>query len=147
MIRTSAFFGPWDRYNFAWSVLEHLRAGLPFGASTDIVSPTFVPDVCHAALDLLIDGETGIWHLANAGAISWHDFALLIAARAGEDPGLIFASESGTPRNTALASLHGALLRPLDSALSDYLRDVADQPPAGAGDAPLHSAAAATRVA
>ena len=37
--------------------------GEPVSASrASIVSPTFVPDLCHAALDLLIDGETG--HLA-----------------------------------------------------------------------------------
>src|SRR5205085_8825757 len=78
VIRTSAFFGPWDRHNFAWSALEHLRMRQPFCASTDIVSPTFVPDLCHAALDLLIDGETGLWHLANQGAVSWVALALTI---------------------------------------------------------------------
>jgi dTDP-4-dehydrorhamnose reductase len=27
-----------------------------------------------AALDLFIDGERGIWHLANGGAITWYAF-------------------------------------------------------------------------
>jgi dTDP-4-dehydrorhamnose reductase len=142
IVRTSAFFGPWDRHNFAWAVLEHLRAGKPFGASTDIVSPTFVPDLCHAALDLLIDGETGLWHLANQGAISWYDLALTIAARTGLDASLIFTCESPVRRNTALASIRGALLRPLDRALADYLRDVSEAPPASAPAKTLHSAAA-----
>ena len=141
VVRTSAFFGPWDRHNFAWSVLEHLRAGRPFGASTDIISPTSVPDLCHAVLDLLIDGETGLWHLANAGAISWYDFALTIAECTGYDRGLIFASEGQIRRNTALASVHGALLRPLHAALADYLRDVEAGPPTRAGGIPVHSAA------
>lgn len=145
MIRTSAFFGPWDRYNFAWAVLEHLRAGKPFGASTDIVSPTFVPDLCHAALDLLIDGETGLWHLANQGAISWYVFALAIASRAGLDASLVFASESPVRRNTALASRRGTLLRPFDQALADYLRDIAGAPP-GAGAPQPHSAAATIAI-
>jgi dTDP-4-dehydrorhamnose reductase len=146
LIRTSAFFGPWDRHNFAWSVLEHLRAGQPFGASADIVSPTFVPDLCHAALDLLIDGETGLWHLANAGSISWYDFAVMIAEYMGCDPGLIFACESDTQRNTSLASVHGALLRPLEAALADYLRDVCNEPPAEPAAPPLHSAATIAAV-
>jgi dTDP-4-dehydrorhamnose reductase len=142
VIRTSAFFGPWDPHNFAWAVLEHLRAGKPFGASTDIVSPTFVPDLCHAALDLLIDGETGLWHLANQGEINWYDLALTLAAWAGLDASLIFACESPVRRNTALASMRGTLLRPLDRALADYLRDVTDAPPVGAPAKMPHSAAA-----
>lgn len=142
VIRTSAFFGPWDRHNFVWAALEHLRAGRPFGASTDIVSPTFVPDLCHAALDLLIDGETGLWHLANQGAVSWYELALTVAERAGLDAELIFASGGPARRNTALASMRATLLRPLDQALSDYLRDVGAEPPVAAPAPGCYSAAA-----
>jgi dTDP-4-dehydrorhamnose reductase len=126
IVRTSAFFGPWDRYNFAWAVLEKLARGEPFSASDgEVVSPTFVPDLCHAVLDLLIDGETGIWHLANQGATDWWSFARAIAEKAGFDPDLVFAHAAGRPpRLTALASERGRLLRPLDEALDDYLRDV-----------------------
>jgi dTDP-4-dehydrorhamnose reductase len=125
IVRTSAFFGAWDRYNFAWSVIEALRQGIPLSASaSEFVSPTFVPDLCHAALDLLIDGETGIWHLANQGGLSWQAFARVIAQEAGLDADLIFATEAGPVRNTALVSERGALLRPLESALAAYVRDV-----------------------
>jgi dTDP-4-dehydrorhamnose reductase len=125
IIRTSAFFGPWDRHNFAWSVLEAVRRGEPVSACANtMVSPTFVPDLCHAALDLLIDGETGLWHLANEGALSWFAFARAIAQGAGLDADLIFARESGPSRNTALASMRGTMLRPLEPALADFLRDV-----------------------
>ncbi|HYI48463.1 MAG TPA: family 1 glycosylhydrolase [Allosphingosinicella sp.] len=142
VIRTSAFFGPWDRHNFAWSVLDALRRGEPFSASAnDLVSPTFVPDLCHAALDLLIDGETGIWHLANQGATSWFAFARAIACGADLDADLIFARESGPPRNTALASMRGNLLRPLEPALADFLRDVGTVTPAAPRAPALHSAA------
>src|SRR3546814_11519454 len=58
-----------------------------------MVSPTFVPDLCHAALDLLLDGETGIWHLANAGALSWHEFATKVADGAGYDTSLVRSEE------------------------------------------------------
>jgi len=125
IVRTSAFFGAWDRYNFAWSVIEALRSGVPMSASaSETVSPTFVPDLCHAALDLLIDGETGIWHLANQGALSWYAFARAVAQEAGLDANLIFATETGPACNTALVSERGVLLRPLKSALADYVRDV-----------------------
>ena len=138
IIRTSAFFGPWDRHNFAAKVIEALRRGEPVSASaSERVSPTFVPDLCHAVLDLLIDGETGLWHLANAGTTSWFEFARAIAEGAGLDPNLVFAHDTEPPRNTALTSVRGAIMRPLDAALASYLGDVA----APAGD---HSAASAT---
>ncbi|HEV7661251.1 MAG TPA: family 1 glycosylhydrolase [Allosphingosinicella sp.] len=142
VIRTSAFFGSWDRHNFAWQVLDALRRGEPVSASaSDIVSPTFVPDLCHAALDLLIDGETGLWHLANQGALSWFAFARAIAEAAGLHADLIFARESYPARNTALASMRGTMLRPLDAALADFLRDVGAAGGATPPPAAIHSAA------
>lgn len=125
IIRTSAFFGPWDRYNFAWAVMEALRRGEPVSASaSEIVSPTFVPDLCHAALDLLIDGETGIWHLTNQGELSWYDLAREIAMGAGLDTSLIFAREMTPVRRTSLVSERGALLRPLGVAIGAWLDEV-----------------------
>jgi len=127
---------------FSSDLVEAVRRGEPVSACADtMVSPTFVPDLCHAALDLLIDGETGLWHLANEGALSWFAFACAIAQGAGLDVDLIFARESGPARNTALASMRGNMLRPLEPALADYLRDVG----AAGGAAPpapaIHSAA------
>lgn len=126
IVRTAAFFGPWDRYNFAWMVLDRLSRGLTVEASaTSVMSPTFVPDLCHATLDLLLDGDAGIWHLANQGSPSWHGFAQAIAEQAGYDPAMIVRTEE-EQANTALASTRGAILRPLDHAIRDYVRDVAD---------------------
>jgi dTDP-4-dehydrorhamnose reductase len=124
MVRTSAFFGPWDEYNFAWSVIDRLRRGERMTASRDMVSPTFVPDLCHAMLDLLIDGETGIWHLANEGETSWFDFGRAIADSAGLDADMIVAEETSPPRSTALASERGTLLRPLGAALRCFVEDI-----------------------
>jgi len=126
IVRTSAFFGPWDVHNFAWSVLGALgRDESVLACPQTSVSPTFVPDLCHAVFDLLIDGETGIWHLANEGEISWHEFARLLAEGAGFDPGLVRAEEGTDRASTALASERGTLLRPLDRAVQAYLADVA----------------------
>ena len=58
-------------------------------AGTDIVSPTYVPDLVHEVLNLLIDGAAGLWHLANPGALSWDDLALRAARLAGYDEDLI----------------------------------------------------------
>lgn len=125
VLRTSAFFGPWDRHNFAWHTLSALARGETVTAcSRTRVSPTFVPDLCHAALDLLIDGETGIWHLANEGELSWFDFARRVAEVAGYDPELVVAQDGPEALSTALTSKRGMMLRSFDSALEDFLRQV-----------------------
>jgi dTDP-4-dehydrorhamnose reductase len=124
--RTSAFFGPWDSHNFVWSTLRALAHGERVEASADVVSPTYVPDLAHIVLDLLIDGATGIWHLANPGEISWHGLAMALAQRAGLDARLIdlpHEHRREPVRNTALTSARGVLLPPLESALERYFRD------------------------
>jgi len=131
VIRTSAFFGPWDEYNFVTIALRQLAAGNTFVAAEDaIVSPTYVPDLVNASLDLLIDHECGVWHLANKSEIAWADLARLAADLAGVNPERIEArpmEELGfvAPRPTysALGSQRGGLLPDLDDAISRYLSD------------------------
>lgn len=123
IIRTSSFFGPWDRGNFLFKTLKGLSRREPVVASgKTIVSPTYVPDLVHASLDLLLDEEKGIWHLTNEGAISWHDLAAGIADRAKLDKSSISKPERETPADTSLTSSRGLLLRPLDHALDDFMR-------------------------
>ena len=129
VIRTSAFFGPWDQYNFPSVVLRSLLRGQGFTAINDLtVSPTYVPDLVNATLDLLIDGEAGVWHLVNRGAITWSHFAHQVADRARVDSGrLVTASwrslglAARRPSNSALSSERGVLLPSLDDALDRYL--------------------------
>ncbi len=123
IVRTSAFFGPWDRYNFLVSTIESLRRGEEvFASDTSVVSPTYVPDLVHATLDLLLDEERGIWHLTNQGAVSWHELAREIADRANLDSRRVVAPDSAeAPSDTSLSSSRGLLLRPLDEALGDFL--------------------------
>lgn len=129
VIRTSAFFGPWDDFNFLARLLRTLEEEASFPAPADsVVSPTYVPDLVHATLDLLIDGASGIWHLANRGALSWSEFAKEAAQRSGRDVGLIEPVRTAElwrpavrPTYSALASSRGQLMRPLDEALTAYL--------------------------
>jgi dTDP-4-dehydrorhamnose reductase len=131
VIRTSAFFGLWDEYNFVTIALRALASGKKFRAASDaIISPTFVPDLVHAALDLLIDNERGIWHLANQGETSWADLARRAAEAAGLDASLVEAclTESLSlpaprPLYSALTSERGLLLPSLDDALARYARE------------------------
>lgn len=127
VVRTSAFFGPWDRYNFVWNTLRALHRGQDVTASDDaVVSPTYVPDLVHATLDLMLDGEHGIWHLANEGQVSWNKLARWVAESANLNANLVQAPERGPVANNALSSARGLLLRPLDQAIGDYIRHAID---------------------
>jgi dTDP-4-dehydrorhamnose reductase len=129
VIRTSAFFGPWDEYNFVTYALRTLSSGQRFVAANDaVVSPTYVPDLVHASLDLLIDREQGVWHLANTGAISWANLAQHAAELAGVDPGGLEGCPTAClglpaqrPLYSVLSSERGILLPSLDDALARYL--------------------------
>jgi len=123
VIRTSAFFGPWDRYNFVWSILNALSRGDGVEASADRVSPTYVPDLVNTSLDLLIDGGAGLWHMANLGEVSWRDLAAMAAERAGFDPGLVAEAGDGPALSTALATERGILMPGLESALDRFFAD------------------------
>jgi len=122
IIRTSAFFGPWDRYNFLFNTLDRLKKGKDVVASDrQVVSPTYVPDLVHAALDLLLDGEKGIWHLTNQGAISWYDLAREVAGLAHLPVNKVRSGSEEKPADTSLTSHRGLLLRPLNRALEECL--------------------------
>ena len=131
VVRTSAFFGPWDAHNFVTLALSRLAAGLPFEAANDqVVSPTYVPDLVHACLDLLIDGEQGLWHLANEGAVTWLELAERAAVAAGVSAECLegrstaeLGLAAARPRYGALGSERGWLLPSLDVALGRYLMD------------------------
>ena len=131
VVRTAAFFGPWDRHNFVTLALQALRRGEAFSAADDqCVSPTYVPDLVQATLDLLVDGEHGIWHLANRGAVTWAGLARLAAKAASLDTRLVRAVPStqlhlpaARPPYCALASERGRLMPALEDALARYVTD------------------------
>ncbi len=142
VIRTSAFFGPWDNSNFLACLFDALDRGVSFNAAADCtVSPTYVPDLVHAALDLLIDGEHGIWHLVNRGAVTWFEFGQQAAALANRPTQLIrpvtTAQAWGAARRpvySALSSARGLVLPPIEQALAAYHRDTNEArglPPTG----------------
>jgi dTDP-4-dehydrorhamnose reductase len=133
VIRTAAFFGPWDRFNFVAAARAAIGAGAVFAAADDVwVSPTYVPDLAHAVLDLLLDGEEGVWHLANDAAVTWYELARRTAALTGRAdaleliqgaPARALGWHAQRPAFSALGSTRGQMLGSLDEALRQCLRD------------------------
>ena len=131
VIRPGELFGPGDDVTLLTAALSALAAGRTFRVADDlVVSPAYVPDLVHTALDLLIDGERGIWHLANAGATTWADLARHAARLAGLDARKVVgrpARELGLlaprPAYSVLGSERGTLLPTLEEALVGYARE------------------------
>jgi len=129
VVRTSSFFGPWDEHNFLIKALRTLLAGQSFTAPDDlIVSPTYVPDLVEVCLDLIIDGESGIWHLTNGQPLCWMELAHRAALAARIDPSRLAARPAREcnflaprPSYSALKSDRAILLPTLDDALHRFL--------------------------
>jgi dTDP-4-dehydrorhamnose reductase len=129
-VRTAGFFGAWGRGDFLTDSLTALARGQRATALEDVVvSPTYLPDLVDASLDLFIDDCTGIVHLVNRGVVSWAEFAmqgakaLTLNARrlvpvALRDCGL----PAPRPRYSALASERAWIMPTLENALMRYAR-------------------------
>lgn len=96
-------------------------------ASNCVISPTYVPDLVRATLDLVIADEAGLWHLVSAGALSWADFAGALGrsitlplgsidVRPAEAMGWI----ARRPRNVALTSERGLIMPDIGSAIARF---------------------------
>lgn len=128
IIRSAAFFSPHDPHNFAHMVANRLELGERVSAAVDQnVSPSYVPALVDTILDLLIDGETGIRHLANDTSLSWADFARMIALALGHDParidgvpGATLGQRATRPRSSGLRSHHVASLGSLATATATF---------------------------
>ncbi|MDB4991727.1 MAG: hypothetical protein JWN04_6905 [Myxococcaceae bacterium] len=109
IVRTSCLFGAEGapKSQLAGAVFELLRGRpvqLPFQAT---ISPTYVHDLVTASLDLLVDGASHLFHLANEGALSAHEFLRVIARAAGLSEALVL--EHDTPESTLAHPSYGVL--------------------------------------
>ena len=131
IIRTSAFFGPWDEYNFVSQLLQSLARNEHFKVATDVViAPTYVPDLVNRSLDLFIDEERGIWHIAGDQYLSWAEFARQIADRSSFSKKLIIAKPHQSlgwtaqrPQYSVLSSSKAGNLPSLESAIDRYFAE------------------------
>ena len=79
------------------------------------VSVATLPDLAHAVLDLLIDEESGIWHLAHPEAVPWQELRQALEAK-GIATGAAARSVLQGPA-TVLGSERGWVMPPLAQAL------------------------------
>lgn len=131
IVRTAGFFGPWDEYNFLHYVIDNLSKQQQITVANDLfVSPTYLPDLVNTSLDLLIDDENGIWHLANKGAITWADLAFETANRwrlnnmfINSMPAKDMSLQAPRPVYSVLGSAKGILLPSLENALQRFYNE------------------------
>jgi dTDP-4-dehydrorhamnose reductase len=127
IVRTGLLFGAYDGSDFLSRALQTLQRGESIQVAEDVcISATYVPDLVQNSLDLLIDGENGIWHLANEGGITPADLVRKAAQLNGLDSKLV----QGCPQSelaplvsqyNVLASERGHVMPPISCALERYV--------------------------
>lgn len=117
VVRTAPWFSAWGRPDRFRRALTIAAGGRAVPAGTLPGAAVYLPDAVHVALDLLVDGERGLWHLAMPG--SARDLLRAAVRRVGADERLVGPSPPA-PRVT-LASTRGALLEPASDALDHLL--------------------------
>ena len=123
IVRPGPIFGSGDDGDELTRALRMLAIGAPvIMPSDEIVSPTYVPDLVNASLDLLIDGEHGIWHLANRGEASLYQLV--------KDAAVLAEVKAETLRAVSRETVQRAVLRPacraLGSERGEHLPSLAD---------------------
>jgi dTDP-4-dehydrorhamnose reductase len=139
LIRTCGLYGAWGSGgkggNFVETMLRLAQAGKPIRVVADqICTPTYTVDLANAVVALLSTNRYGLYHVTNAQACSWYEFArtLFELARVGSRLTPITSAEYGAPARrpsySVLATgvyenLHLFHLRPWPEALAAYLQE------------------------
>jgi len=132
VVRSGAFFCADAPDSFADRLARRLLAGRSIPAACDLIfSPTYLPHLCHALLDLVIDAEAGLWHLTHGEAMSWADFGAAVADALDLDQRLVRATPHAElerlarrPARVALGSERGLRMPALSKALEHYAQAV-----------------------
>lgn len=133
--------------NFVETMLRLAGAGRPIRVVRDqVLTPSYTLDLAPKVWRVLARDAPGLYHLTNAGATSWYDFAREIFRLSGLTPDLTgvtaaeYAARARRPaysvlRHDRLAALGEDDLRSWSEALAAYLRERAgvSAPPAAAG--------------
>jgi len=127
VVRTSSLFGPWHHDHALARELDRRRQGLAGHVPRDAaVTPTYLPDLAQASLDLLVDGEAGAWLLTHGQTLDWGTFAMRAGASLGIMPPAApdAVCALGYPaRPERVDAAPACLLPSLDDAMARYPRD------------------------
>lgn len=133
IIRSSIMFDPWNPKDVLRQLLSHghNKARKRYFPTDIIISPAYIADVVNSTLDLLIDNESGIWHLSNADEISFFRFITMAFDMAGISDkyitGLPYAKmkyRAQRPQYSVLCDSRGLSLARLSNALKNYLDEL-----------------------
>lgn len=88
VVRTSGVIGiggsPAKGGSFVERIVDKARRGERLRVVDDqLFSPTYAPDLASALIALVRAGATGLFHVTNAGACTWHDLAARALTLAG----------------------------------------------------------------
>ncbi len=79
LLRTAWLYGPWSGRPFPKVMVDAARAGKPLKVVSDQHgSPTLTVDLAEAALDLVLGGHRGLFHVTGGGQTTWFDFTKAI---------------------------------------------------------------------
>lgn len=139
IVRTAWLFGR-GGVNFPRTIVQAARAGRPLSVVNDQTgTPTYVPDLAAAIVQMLDARLRGIWHVTNTGPCTWFDFARAVLDEfnikaevkpiSSADwikirPGSAYRPPYTVLDPSPLASAIGGPLRPWRLALADFRRVV-----------------------
>lgn len=137
-VRTTWVYGP-ERQgkNFAYQLARTLSENRPLVCPSDQWSnPSYGPDVARSVVELVLQGASGLIHVAGPECVSRPQFALEIASAFGFKPTSITEKTTSELAQTAPRPLRSGLLckrldsllpssmRPLSQALDDFLQQL-----------------------
>ena len=124
-VRPSASKG----HTFVDRVIAQGRAKETIRIVNDVTaSPTFAGHLAEALLALLESGATGLYHAANAGPVTWYDFAVEALRQAGVDHAIEpipAASWKAPARRPAFSALDSGKLRALGFEMPGWREGIA----------------------
>jgi dTDP-4-dehydrorhamnose reductase len=121
-IRGGEWFGAADDDPIVRALVT-LAGAEPFEASdVPMRAPTFIPDLMHVSLDLLIDDESGSWNLSHETTLTPFELIARVAKRVGVSTERLARAPSRPPSNADAshrtpADGRALFLPPLDRAL------------------------------
>jgi dTDP-4-dehydrorhamnose reductase len=139
VVRTCGLYGIWGSggkgTNFVEAMLRRAAEGKPLRVVADqVCTPSSTVDVAAALAGLIPTGQFGLYHITNAGACSWYEFACTIFKHAGvsADLAATMSQDYGAPARRPsysvlnmdkLAALRLPRVQTWQDALARYLKE------------------------